>query len=78
MSAPHIRAALEAACATDCFWQEGSGAADDDIRRDRAAAIAAFLRNYAGMWQSGQGGYLLPDDAHDLAAAVEQEAARDG
>lgn len=43
MSDP-IRAALEAACATDGFWMDGDSPARGDILRDRAAAIAAFLR----------------------------------
>lgn len=66
-----IKDALRAACETDGFWS-WDARTDRDILRDRAAAVAAFLR-------------ALPDEINgnvamftpaELAAAVEK-AARD-
>ena len=70
-----IKAALEAACATDGFWS-WDAKTDRDIMQDRAAAIAAFLRALP------QCSVMLAADSgwHNtvtLAAAVER-AAREG
>jgi hypothetical protein len=79
-----IRAALDAAgeaariaaCQPECCL-EGTGCEVGPCHCSRVgavAAIAAFLRAYRFHWQSGMGAYLLPDDAAELAAAVEKAA----
>jgi len=66
MSDPAIRAALDAACATDVFWQGGDGPADADVMRDRTAAISAFLRHRAAA--------LAAEDRPGLATLLHQYA----
>jgi hypothetical protein len=71
MSDP-IRAALDAACATDAFFGMGNPVFDAECRERKAAAIAAFLRALptCSIRFERYGGY----GQKVLAAAVEEAA----
>jgi hypothetical protein len=70
-----VRKALEAACRTDGLYGI-KPEADADIRRDRADAIAAFLRALP-TWHDINGRSVSAAYLHTLAAAVTRAAEED-
>lgn len=67
-----MRRALEAACRTDPMFGATPGG-DADIRRDRAEAIAAFLRALPDWHDIPPGRSVSAAYLNALAAAVEAE-----